>query len=186
MKRTLLTLVLAAAVAAVPSVAQAKPRKLNTAYALSGVGTGVSLGLIAGAFLLPSHSGDINLPMLYTGLATSVVTPSLGNWYAGRWFTVGMGIRVVAGSLATYVAITQRDEVQCGGATPEFCRRLSNTGVTLLGIAGIVYVGGAAYDFKTLQGDVDAYNAKHSFQWAPTVTPAPTGTGAVLGIGGTF
>jgi hypothetical protein len=183
MKRTALTLVLAATLA---STAHAETRKLNTAYALSGVGTGASVALIAGAFLLPPHSGDINLPMLYTGLATSVVTPSLGNWYAGRWLTVGMGIRVAAGSLATYVAVTQRDEVQCGGAMPEFCRRLSNTGVTLLGIAGIVYVGGAAYDFKTLQGDVDAYNAKHPFQWAPTVTPSPTGTGAVLGIGGVF
>ncbi|CAN5920256.1 hypothetical protein BH11MYX3_BH11MYX3_08370 [soil metagenome] len=186
MMRTALTLVLAATLAAVPGVAHAKPRKLNTAYALSGVGTGASLALIAGAFLLPSHSGDINLPMLYSGLATSVVTPSLGNWYAGNWLTVGMGIRVVAGGLATYVAITQRDEVQCGGAMPDFCRRLSNTGVTLLGIAGIVYVGGAAYDFKTLQGDVDTYNAKHPFQWAPTVAPSPSGTGAVLGIGGVF
>ncbi len=184
MKRTATILVLAAA--RLGSSAQAEPRKLNTAYALSGVGTGASVALIAGAFLLPPHSGDINLPMLYAGLATSVVTPSLGNWYAGSWLNVGMGIRVVAGGLATYVAITQRDEIQCGGSTPEFCRRLSNTGVTLLGIAGIVYVGGAAYDFKTLQADVDAYNAKHPFQWAPTVSPSPTGTGAVLGIGGTF
>lgn len=169
-----------------PSVADAKPRKLTTAYALSGVGAGVSLGLVAGAFVLPPHSGDIYLPMLYIGLGTSVVTPSLGNWYAGRWFTVGMGIRLVAGGLATVVAATQRDEVQCGTSSPEFCRRLSNTGVTLLGIAGIVYIGGAAYDFKTLRDDVDTYNAKHRFQWAPVLTPSPSGTGALLGVGGTF
>ncbi len=186
MNRTLTSLALVAGLLALPTAAHAKPRKLTTAYALSGVGTGVSAGLIVGAFLLPPHSGDIYLPMLYTGLATSVITPSLGNWYADRWLTVGMGIRLVSGGLATFVAATQRDEVQCGGATPVFCRRLSNTGVTLLGIAGIVYIGGAAYDFKTLRDDMDQYNARHRFQWAPVITPSPTGTGALLGIGGTF
>jgi hypothetical protein len=171
----------------VSSLAHAKPRKLRTAYALSGVGTGASLALVAGSFLLPPHSGDIYVPMLWAGLATSVVTPSLGNWYAGRWLTVGMGIRVASGGFIAYVAGTQRQDIQCGdSATPKTCKQLTNTGMTLLGVAAIVFVGGAAYDFKTLPDDIDAYNRKHRFQFQPMVTPSPTGQGALLGIGGTF
>ncbi len=171
----------------ISSLAHAKPRKPETAYALSGIGTGASVALIAGAFLLPPRSGDIYMPMLWTGLATSVVTPSLGNWYAGRWFTVGMGIRLATGGFAAYVASTQRQDIQCSdSATPKTCKEITNTGVTLLGIAGIVFIGGAAYDFKTVRDDVDAYNRKHAFQWAPVLTAPPSGAGALLGIGGTF
>ena len=171
----------------VSSLAHAKPRKLRTAYTLSGVGTAASVSLIVGAFALPPRSGDIYFPMLWTGLATSVVTPSLGNWYAGRWLTVGMGIRVATGGFIAYVASTQRQDIQCtDSATPKTCHQITNTGMTLLGIAGIVFVGGAAYDFKTLPDDIRAYNRKHAFQWAPVLTAPPIGSGAVLGIGGTF
>ena len=171
----------------VSSVATAKPRKLRTAYTLSGVGTGVSLALTVGAFALPPHSGDIYMPMLWTGLGTGVLTPSLGNFYAGKYLTIGMGVRVAAGGFAAYVAATQRQESQCrDSSVPKTCEDITNTGITLLGIAGIVFVGGAAYDFKTLPDDIDEYNAKHGFRWSPTVTPAPSGQGAVLGIGGEF
>jgi len=179
-------LVVALVLTATLATAQARPRKLTTAYTLSGVGTGVSVALIVGAFALPPHSGDIYMPLLWTGLGTSVVTPSLGNWYAGRWLTVGLGIRVAAGGLAAYVAATQRQDHQCDTATSMTCQQISNNGMTLLGIAGLVYVGGAAYDFKTLGDDVDAYNAKHRFQWAHVLTPCPTGSGAGVGIGGAF
>lgn len=182
MKRLLVCLVLASTL----SVAHAKPRKLSTAYAISGIGTGVSAALIVGAFGLPQHSGDIWMPMLWTGLATGVVTPSGGNWYAGKWLTVGMGIRVAAGGFAAYAASHYRQDHRCETGNATTCKEISNTGITLIGIAGLAFVGGAAYDFKTLQDDVDEYNAKHRFNWAPVLTPSPTGNGALLGIGGSF
>ena len=171
----------------VSSVAHAKPKKLTTAYAISGIGTGASTLLVVGAFAFPPHSGDIYYPMLWSGLATGVLTPSGGNFYAARYLTIGMGIRVAAGGLAVYVASTQRQEHQCpDSSTPKTCKEITNTGITLLGIAGLVFVGGAAYDFKTLPEDIDAYNAKHAFRWGPMVTPSPSGQGALLGIGGEF
>jgi hypothetical protein len=178
---------LVVAVLLVSSLAHARPRSLKTAYTLSGVGAGGSALLVVGAFLLPPHSGDISYPMLWSGLGTGVLTPSLGNFYAGKYLTVGMGIRVVAGGFAAYVATSQQQEHQCSdSSTPKVCKEITNTGMTLLGVAAIVFIGGAAYDFKTLPDDIDAYNAKHAFKWAPMVTPAPSGPGALLGIGGEF
>jgi len=169
------------------SLAHAKPRSLRTAYALSGIGTGTSTLLITGAFLLPPRAGDIYLPMLWAGVGSAVVTPSLGNFYAGSWLNVGMGIRVAAGGLATYVAATQTQTHQCNDSSvPKDCTELTNTGITLMGISALVFIAGAAYDFKTLEDDVRAYNAKHAFTWAPTLTPSPSGPGALLGIAGEF
>jgi hypothetical protein len=178
---TILTLVF------VTSLAHAKPRSLRTAYTISGIGAGTSALLITGAFLLPERSGDINYPLLWSGLGSAVVTPSLGNFYAGKYLTIGMGIRVAAGGFATYVALSQTQTNQCSDSTvPKDCEQITNTGMTLLGIAGIVFIAGAAYDFKTLEDDVRAYNAKHAFTWAPTLTPSPSGPGALLGIAGAF
>ena len=171
----------------VSSVAHARPRSLRTAYALSGVGAGTSTLLITGAFLLPPRAGDIYYTMLWAGVGSAVVTPSLGNFYAGSWLNVGMGIRVAAGGFAAYVASTQTQTHQCNDSSvPKDCTELTNTGLTLMGIAGLVFIAGAAYDFKTLEADVSAYNAKHAFKWAPVITPSPSGPGALLGIGGEF
>jgi len=171
----------------VSSIAAAKPRKLQTAYAASGIGTGVSVALIAGAFAFPPHSGDVYYPMLWTGLGTSVITPSLGNWYAGKWLTVGMGIRVATSAFAAYVVATKRQDHQCpDSSVPKTCTEITNTGITMLGIAGLVFVGGAAFDFHSIPDDVGEYNRKHAFRWAPVLTPSPTGNGALLGIGGEF
>ena len=171
----------------VGSPAHAKPRKLSTAYAMSGIGAGASAVLVTGAFLLPPHSGDVYYPMLWAGVGSAVVTPSLGNFYASKWLTVGMGIRVAAGGFAAYVAASQTQTIQCpDSSTPKSCDQITNTGMTLMGIAGIVFIAGAAYDFKTLPDDMRAYNAKNAFQWAPVIAPPPSGSGALLGIGGAF
>jgi hypothetical protein len=184
MKKLVVALVLVASLA----TAHAKPRKHSTAFALSGIGTGASAALMMSAFFFPKDTGELNYPLLYVGMATSVVTPSLGNFYVEHWLNVGMGVRLAAGALGAYAASTMRQDHRCPTLMAETCTELTDNGMIALGIAGIIYVGGAAYDFKALGEQVDAYNAKHSyrFQWAPAVTPSPSGTGALLGVGGTF
>ena len=182
MNKLIVTLVLVASVA----TAQAKPKKHVTAYALSGIGTGVSVALMTSAFFLTTDTGELNYPLLAVGFGTSLVTPSLGNFYAEHWLNIGMGVRIVAGGMAAYVAATMRQDHQCPIAVSKTCTELTDNGMIALGIVGIVYVGGAAYDFKALGLQVDEYNAKHPFQWAPVITPSPSGAGAVLGVGGTF
>lgn len=169
------------------ATAHAKPRKHSTAYAISGVSTGASVVLMSSAFFFPKENHDLNYPLLFTGMATSVITPSLGNFYADHWLNIGMGVRVAAGALGAYAAATMRQDHQCpNSSTSMKCTELTDNGMIALGIAGIIYVGGAAYDFKVLGEQVDEYNVRHPFQWAPVLTPSPSGSGALLGIGGTF
>jgi hypothetical protein len=181
-KKLIVPFVLVASLA----TAQAKPKKHATAYAISGIGTGVSVVLMTSGFFFPKDTGELNYPLIAVGLGTSVITPSLGNFYAEHWLNVGMGVRLAAGGLAAYVAATMRQDHQCPTLASMTCTELTDNGMIALGIIGIVYVGGAAYDFKVLGDQVDGYNAKHPFQWAPVITPSPTGAGAVLGVGGTF
>lgn len=185
MKRaTALALVLVGSLA----TATAGTRKPSTAYALSGIGTGVSVALMTSAFLFPKDSGALNYPLLYTGLATSVVTPSLGNFYANHWFNIGMGVRLAAGAIGAYALTSMRQDIRCPTLMASTCTEVTSGGMIVVGIAGIIYIGGAAYDFKALGEQLDDYNARHRyrFQWAPTVTPSPSGSGALLGVGGTF
>lgn len=182
----LAALVLASVWASQGGVAEARPRKLATAGALSGVGVGVSAALISAGFLFPDKNGDVNMPLVWAGLGTSTVTPSLGNWYAGDWLTVGMGIRAAAGGAAALIVLTERQEVACKSQLAMTCHQVSNTGITLLGIVGIAYIAGAAYDVKDLPDAVLRYNRKHAFQFQPVFTPIPSAQGALLGVSGTF
>ncbi|MEO7095226.1 MAG: hypothetical protein ABI175_18340 [Polyangiales bacterium] len=182
MKKLVVTLIVIVSFA----TANAKPRKQSTAYAISGIGTGVSLALFTSAFFFPNENHDLNAPLLWSGMATSLVTPSLGNFYADHWLNIGMGVRLAAGALGAYTAATMRQEHRCSELMPKTCTELTDNGMIALGIVGVIYVGGAAYDFKVLGEQVDAYNARHPFQWAPVLTPSPSGTGALLGVGGSF
>src|SRR5689334_15034508 len=87
----LATLALATSVAHADDAPAQKDPVVATALSLGG--TLASAGLIFG-----SHStGAVEL-----GLYSSLVTPSLGEWYAGKYLTVGMGIR--AASVGVMVA----------------------------------------------------------------------------------
>ncbi|MGE0551453.1 MAG: hypothetical protein AB7O24_15285 [Kofleriaceae bacterium] len=165
---------------AVPARADGE-RSPTTAKVLSGVGTGVSSAVVISSFLFAGRYGNsYNEPLLFTGLGTSVITPSLGQWYAGEWFTIGMGVRLGAAGLATFAVVAKSDDVRCNTSEQyKECKSLSGTAVALLGIAAIAYVGGAAYDVMTAQEAVENYNKrKRGLAIAPTViptnhTPAP-------------
>jgi hypothetical protein len=182
-------IVLAVAIVAVlGTAAEAGVKRRQTAQLLSGVGTGVSGALIVSSIFFAPYYGQLNEPLLYTGLATSVVTPSLGNWYAGEYLTWGMAVRAAAAGLGTYAVAGQYQWETCANASSstQQCKVVTTTGVALLLVAAIAYVGGAAYDVKDAPDAVDRYNERHgSVQLTPTamrgITGAPAPGLAIVG-----
>jgi hypothetical protein len=172
-------LVIAVGLLLVSSPAHAEKKK-KTALALTGVGTGVSGGLILASFLVHPQDLEVNKPLLYTGLGTSIVTPSLGHFYAGKFFTVGMGIRAAAAGLAAY-GVSQNQDQPCDVDPNQNCPTLTGTGFTVLALAAIAYIGGVAYDVRTTPDSVERYNKFHA-QLVPTVTRG----GGGLALGGRF
>ncbi|HEX7703466.1 MAG TPA: hypothetical protein VF403_22155, partial [Kofleriaceae bacterium] len=69
---------------------ETKPKSEQTAQLAAGVGTGVSGGLILAGFLAGDSSYPFNRPLMYTGLASALITPSLGQIYAVEYITLGM------------------------------------------------------------------------------------------------
>ncbi|MFN0245882.1 MAG: hypothetical protein ACKV2T_03170 [Kofleriaceae bacterium] len=185
MKRALVSL---AIVAALSGTAFAE-KSLRTARLLSGVGTGASSVVFVSAFFVGEKNGDVNMPLLYAGLGSGVITPSLGEMYVGRYVTFGMGLRVAAGLLATYGVLGHDQEVRCNN-TVEFqtCRSLSQTSYILVGLAGIMFVGGAAWDIQALPDHVEEHNRENAgFALTPTLLPTSGGDPAFgLAAIGTF
>lgn len=181
MKRAVIVLCLVASATTHASAEEAK--SLTTARALSGVGTGVSGALFLSSFLAVDNNGEVNMPLMFTGLGTGVFTPALGQWYAGRFLTPGMAIRIGAGTIATYAVLGQSDTVRCNHTTEYTeCKSVNGTGVILLGIAAIVFVGGAALDFKELPDTIERTNrTRGHFSIAPMIVPSRTGD-PVIGL----
>jgi hypothetical protein len=127
----------------VPAAAHAERKDLTTAKTASGIGTGASAALFISAFALAPDREDVSMPLLYAALGSSVVTPALGHWYAGRYLTLGMGIRAAAALLATYGALHYTQTVRCNTFVYMECESLTGQGLVVLGISAIAFVGGA-------------------------------------------
>jgi hypothetical protein len=154
--------------------------KRNVAQALSGVGVGVSAGFLTAAFLT-DRGGVINVPLFATGLATSAITPSLGELYAGQWLTWGMAVRAGAAGLMILGAY-DTETVRCDtGPIGSMCTTLSSSAIPILGIAAVAYVGGAAYDVIDAPDAVDR-KSRERFVLAPIVIPR----GGGIGLSGSF
>ncbi len=161
----------AALLASTPAFAD---KDRQTAQILSGAGAGLSTALVLASFAAPGN--DVaNMPLLYAGIGTSLITPSLGEWYAGQYLTWGMGIRAAAAALGVYAVATQNETVRCQTASPPTCKTMTGDGIAMLGIAAIAYVGGAWWDIADAPDAVDRYNTAHGFL-TPTVLPTPSGS----------
>lgn len=161
-----------------PAAMGETPKSENTALALSLGGTAASAALvIAGG---QSNNGG----MITAGLLSSLVTPSLGEWYSGTLVTPGMGIRA-ASAVATVVGFAQA--MKCFDADGD-CHTPDSAGVLLFG--GLIgYAGGAIYDIATAPSAARRYNQRHGLQLtlAPTPLRTPSGQATMgVGIGGTF
>ena len=174
MRVALVALALAIVLAASPASAE-KSRK--TALVLSGLSTGVSSALVLSSFLIKAD-GTVFAPTFYAGVGSSVITPSLGQWYAGKWLSIGMAVRVAAAGLAT-LAIAQRRDDPCFVDPTEICPTLSGTGFTVLSLAAIAYIGGVAYDVIDTPKAIERHNRGHAML-TPTLSPRGAG-GAIVG-----
>ena len=162
-------------------VAHAERKKLTTAQAASGIGTGASAAVFLTAFLLSKQNhGDVNMPLVYIGLGTSVVTPALGHWYTGRYLTPGMGIRAAAAAFSTFGVLRYSQTVRCNTFEYMECTGLKREAIIILIVSAIAFVGGAAYDFKTLSESVDEANAR--FAITPSLLPSSTGGPGAPGL----
>lgn len=178
-KLVALTLVASVATA---SVAHADPgdegpKSPDTALELSLGGT-----LASGAMFAVGVSSN-NGGLAMAGLATSLVTPSLGEWYAGKPLTAGMGIRL----LSAGVEIAGLAEAfKCIDAEGNCSNDNGAAGILIFGgLAG--YAVGTIYDIADAPRTAREYNRAHSWQITPTVMRTPSGdTKMGVGIAGSF
>jgi len=155
----------------------------TTAQIASGVGTGVSSALVLSAFFITDKQNPVNMPLLFSGLGTSLVTPSLGEMYAGEYITLGMGVRALAVGAAVYAVEHEERTVSCTARTG-MCKDLTGNAVVLLGLAGIAYIGGAAYDVGDASNAVDRYNRRHGIFVSQVALASPSGLAPGLGLSG--
>ena len=160
----------------------------RTATLLSAVSSGVSGAVVVAGFVTAENAERVNDPVMYTGIAMLMVTPSLGEIYAEQPFTWGLGIRVVASAFAVYTLETQTSLATCDTAhssdAPK-CEVFTENAYPLLGIAAIGFVGGVWYDVLDAGDAVKRYNKKHNFNVVPAV-PASSGVAPGLTLSGTF
>ncbi len=187
MKRALLSFAMSLVFLGALTNTAAAEKSLRTARILSGVGTGASSIVFVTAFFVGEKNGDVNMPLLYAGLGSGVVTPSLGEYYVGKYLTVGMGLRVAAGLIAAYGVTRYDQEVRCDTVEFQTCRSLGQNAYLLVGLAGIIFVGGAAWDIQALPDHVQEYNTRPSVALTPMLLPTSSGDSAFgLGASGTF
>jgi hypothetical protein len=153
------------------------PKSEQTAQLAAGLGTGVSGGLILAGFLAGDSSYPYNKPLMYTGLASALITPSLGQIYAGEYITIGMAARVLGVGIGTYGLTHYTEVTPCDGSHPmtDTCRHIDSGAIPFLGLAAIAFVGGMAYDVADAGSAVQRWNEHHGFMVAPTVVPATDG-----------
>jgi hypothetical protein len=165
-----------------------EPKSEQTAQILSGVGTGASSVLILTAFIAGDSSYPYNKGLMYTGLATAMITPSLGEFYAHEYITVGMAARALGVGLATYGLTHYTQPVTCDPGYPagSTCRHLDSGAIPFLGLAAIAFVGGMAYDVGDAADTVRNWNEHHGFMVAPTVVRAADGPAPGLSFVGQF
>jgi hypothetical protein len=126
----------AAFLALSPAVAHADKDR-DTAFWLSATGTAASTAIVF-ASVFTAEPGKVNEPVLYVGLGASLFTPSLGQYYAGQYFTIGEGIRGAA-AIATVLAVRSGQEsARCNTVEPNMsCTAWTPTSIAVIGIAAI-------------------------------------------------
>jgi hypothetical protein len=128
------------------------------------------------------------------GAATTLFTPSLGEWYAGDVWSTGTKLRVAGigiGLLATAVYFGSGSPESCfqfdGG---DYCsagtpHAIAATAV-IGGIAGALFAGGIVYDLFDAAKAADRHNASR-VEVMPTVVRSANGsTLPALGLAGRF
>jgi hypothetical protein len=157
-------------------------RSPDVALALSAGGAATSIGV----FALGWHEGHTSsfdgwLKASLIGLGTTLVTPSLGEWYAGTFMTAGLGLRLAGiGVSAVGLASATICFGDCHG---------ENTGpIVILGLGGLVYATGIVWDIATARSTARKANARaRPVVLTPSLQTTPSGRSAYgIGIGRIF
>jgi len=98
---------------AICGTAEAGPKNRNTARILSGTSAAVAGTVTLAGFVTTPSGEPFNRPVLYTGIGLLMVAPSAGEFYAGQYLTIGMGIRAAATGLALWTLGSQTRPVVC-------------------------------------------------------------------------
>ncbi len=148
------------------------PKDPDTAATLAIAGSIAPMSLMAVGLRLESHTGMV---IAGTGLALSVVTPSLGHWYAGYPLTGGMWVRALGAAVVLYGVgdMEHADDLDpfVGGAA------LSFAGLGILGL-------GAAIDVAT--APAAAEEANRQLTVAPIVVGSHGDHALGIGVSGAF
>lgn len=183
MRRAVVSLVLVLACA----TAHAEKRR-ETAQILSSAGASVSGAVVLAGFLAAPDAKRIHAPIMYTGIGLLFVTPSLGQFYAGEYLTIGMGVRALAAGFAIYTLETQTRLATCDTATSSNdppCEIFKEVAYPMLGIAAIGFIGGVWYDALDAGDAVDRWKRRHGISVTPAV-PSAHGPAPGLTISGVF
>lgn len=177
--------VLAVALLLRTHIAAADPEDLSpgVGLALSAGGATASIGLVAfGLMNTTSNGWRPNFKLATVGLASSLITPSFGEWYAGKYWTAGLKLRLAGVAVAT-VGLSQLT------ICFEACSHPDNSAAAvLIGFGLVTYTAGIAWDIATAPSTVREKNAlRHHPVITPSILTTPSGgTAYGLGISGNF
>jgi hypothetical protein len=158
------------------------PKSPEMAAGLALLGTVTGPVLIYASFRSDGPGSTTTVPLVVAGVTTSVLGPSLGNWYAGEALSAGLGVRVlgagvVAGGMGMFVHNLFSNDSAAG------------IGLTVA-LAGTGIVGiGAVMDIAHAPAAARAYNRSHaarSLAIAPLVANTSSGRETGLAVAGTF
>lgn len=169
------TLALIASLAAGTAHAEPdSPKNENTALALSLGGTLASAGLMA--YGVMRDGDEASGVLIGAGLVSSLVTPSLGQFYSGRILTPGLGLRVAGGAVAL-IGVAQT--LSCVSADRD-CDSFTD-GPATIALGGGLAALGAVLDIATAPRAARSYNERHL-----QLVPASTGANLGLSLTGRF
>ncbi len=148
-----------------PAPANAKSETTATVLAVAGTIVPV---------LIAKESADANSGGgVLLGVAGMFLLPSAGHWYAGKFATRGMALRLAGGAVASYAVFVL---VASDGETSN-----ADGLETAFWIGAATFAVGTIYDIATAGGAARDWNTKHA-----SVRPAVvhTSIGGGTGIGG--
>jgi len=168
-----------------PEVRTAEPKSEHLALTLSLGGTLGSLGLMFGAASVGNGNGNGSMAAVMgtAGALGFVLGPSFGHWYAGKYFTRGLGCRLAGGGAlfgAMVLALANYDGGQDAGAA----EGLMDAAIPILMLTGaVLYVSGTLDDIVTAPRRVRRHNERLK---DVAVAPLAVSHGGGLGLTGRF
>jgi hypothetical protein len=165
------------------SHAESEPKSENVALGLSLGGTAASWGMLLVGFPVLDDSLDapseVIVPLVYASFAGILLAPSLGHWYAGKFFTRGLGARLLGvGTFMVGVGMAFSGGDHDGNVDNDE----GNQGLgAALGLAGLgLFAYGTLHDLWTAPRTAREHNAR--FQIVPLARP----NGGGLALSGRF